>query len=273
MVNWVKNHQIRHRKKPRSDPWFGVCGARKKKFVCLVCEACKRDQQPRTSTEGSTSNLIAHYDTKVGSRCKEIYSLLCEDHQLHKGKFTLLYINSFSLSFILLWLQINSGEQDYDVEKTALKLLNELRDANKKVQLQGNVKRLMSKAPEIRDMQVIDHAICRSVFSCLFILYLLSYMCFCQMALEMWAIKYGVSENSFDNPLFHNFVRLVHALPPSERPSKPQNKDCGHSGCPLQCRLTQDRRISAQSERSFQCNIWLVDIFSFNEQVKEEKSK
>ncbi len=40
------------------------------------------------------------------------------------------------------------------------------------------------------------------------------------MALEMWAIKYGVSENSFDSPLFHNFVRLVHALPPSADPVK-----------------------------------------------------
>ena len=238
--------------KKRSLVWCLWREKENQKFVCLVCEACKEISSQELQTEGSTSNLIAHYDTKVGSRCKEIYSLLCEDHQLHKGKFTLLYINSFSLSFILLWLQINSGEQDYDVEKTALKLLNELRDANKKVQLQGNVKRLMSKAPEIRDMQVIDHAICRSVFSCLFILYLLSYMCFCQMALEMWAIKYGVSENSFDNPLFHNFVRLVHALPPSDDPVKGlQSRKTRTAGCPLQCLSTQDRRIPAQSERSF----------------------
>ncbi len=94
---------MRHRKKPRSDPWFGVCGEKEnQKFVCLVCEACKRDHQPRTSTEGSTSNLIAHYDTKIGSRCKEIYSLLCEDHQLHKGKFILLFIKFYSFFFVLL---------------------------------------------------------------------------------------------------------------------------------------------------------------------------
>ena len=93
--------------KKRSLVWCLWREKENQKFVCLVCEACKRDQQPRTSTEGSTSNLIAHYDTKVGSRCKEIYSLLCEDHQLHKGKFTLLYINSILL-FLLFFFDCKS---------------------------------------------------------------------------------------------------------------------------------------------------------------------
>lgn len=77
--------------KKRSLVWYLWREKENQKFVCLVCEACKRDQQPRTSTDGSTSNLLAHYETKVGSRCKEIYTLLFDDHQLHKGKFALLF--------------------------------------------------------------------------------------------------------------------------------------------------------------------------------------
>lgn len=243
VVNRVKNHWIRHRKKPRSDPWFGICGARKKtKSLCALSAKLAKEisNQELQLMEVPATFLPTTRPKSVAGVKKFTRSFLMITSST-KASSHFFFINSVLIStHSSLYSWLIPGEQDYDVEKTALKLLNELRDANKKVQLQGNVKRLMSKAPEVRDMQVIDRAICRSCFLVFIflILYLLSHM---HMFLSDGSWNVGDQVRCFGEQfrqppipqLRTSCARATTECRPSERPSKPQDKDCGHSGCPL----------------------------------------